>query len=125
MLRVHWVDDEVRHSSYTVSEPLTKRRLALELTLAWVYPPLRNRITKALYLRPWDLVLWVRRHLVRPFRLLDLPPELRTQIFSYALGLDAETVLAPLQGNVNVNHYPLMTPVSRQLRKETIPLCYA
>lgn len=123
VLRMHSIEDQVLSHFDRSSEPLEKRRMALELTLARVYHPLRSRIPTALYMRLWDLVPWVKKHLVRPFRLLDLPPELRNQIFSYALRPDAEIILAPLKGNVN--SFPPMTAVSRQLRNETIPLCYA
>ena len=54
----------------------------------------------------------------QPFRLLDLPPELRARIFSFAVAVDGVC-------DVLYRWRPTVTTASRQLRAESMPLFYA
>ncbi|KAF2169251.1 hypothetical protein M409DRAFT_20474 [Zasmidium cellare ATCC 36951] len=56
------------------------------------------------------------------FRLMDLPPEIRNRIFSYAL---------PGKGNNTLNRnvanfrFPALSRVSREVRRQTLPIFFA
>ncbi|KAK4503699.1 hypothetical protein PRZ48_004614 [Zasmidium cellare] len=54
----------------------------------------------------------------KPFRLLDLPPELRTRIYSYAFTTRKFR-------DFSVFYFPSLTLASRQLRQESLPVLFA
>jgi hypothetical protein len=86
-----------------------------------VNPEITKRVpTHELY-HPWLLMQHLET-ISTSFRFLDLPPELRNQIYSFVLR-DSQVILSP--GTKKTTGYPVITKVSRQIRNEALELFYA
>lgn len=73
-------------------------------------------------LPPCRLLILLRR-LGQPFRLLDLPPELRVRIYSFAIPKDHVIEIAPMRKTLT-GYQPIIA-ASRQLRAEVLPVLYS
>lgn len=99
-----------------------RRKLAIDLVRMQLCPELRKRVQHMPHVCPSSLRILLRQ-LSQPFRLLDLPPELRNRIYDYTIPENSTIELAPIRQSIS--GYQSITAASRQLRAEVLPTFYA
>ena len=120
-LRAEGLEDVAWPKSFRRRCSEEQLKLAGDIIRLHVSPELRKRVQCAPHLCPTRL-LSVLRQLAQPFRLLDLPAELRNRIYSYAIARGTMIEIAPLKKSITGS--PSITTASRQLRAETLPILY-
>ena len=104
------------------TKPLSENQHAFALIRNRVYEPLWSRVPTHIARSGVCGLLTHLATLARPFRFLDLPAELRVRVYRFALVGNRST--HRLHGKNNRGPHYAITCVSRQMRKETLPIFF-